>query len=197
MATPDGPQRRALSSSGTSAESAAAAADPASERIELNNLFDRLLAVACLLLMGGVVATVLLQVGMRYVFNSPLAWSEEFARYQLVWLAFLGAALAYRLRMHIAVDAAAEMLKQRSLKSLESAISGLVHAVVLVVALVLVSAGYDLVGSTWSRTTPALGAPMGAVYLAVPVAGLIIIGSAVQSLVQNLRLRQGGIGRGD
>ena len=118
--------RRRPSDESVAAEGAASA-DPMGEQIELATWFDRLLAKICVVLLGAVVATVLLQVTMRYVFNAPLAWSDELARYQLVWLTFLGAGLAYRLRMHIAVDAVSEMLKARGLKSLEKVNGAIVH----------------------------------------------------------------------
>jgi hypothetical protein len=39
---------------------------------------------------------VAVQVFFRYVLNQSLFWSEELARYLLVWLSFLGASVAYR-----------------------------------------------------------------------------------------------------
>lgn len=35
------------------------------------------------------------QIVMRYGFNSSLLWAEEMCRYMLIWLSFLGIALAY------------------------------------------------------------------------------------------------------
>ena len=49
------------------------------------------------ILMIGVVAA---QVFFRYVLNHSLFWSEELARYILVWLTFLGASVAYRRGVH-------------------------------------------------------------------------------------------------
>ena len=47
---------------------------------------------------------VLLQVIMRYIFNSPLTWTEEFARYLFVYITFLGAALLIYERGHLYVE---------------------------------------------------------------------------------------------
>ena len=41
------------------------------------------------------------QVVMRYAFNSPLIWSEELARWLLIWLTFTGSALALKHRQHL------------------------------------------------------------------------------------------------
>ena len=49
--------------------------------------------VACLLLCFLVIA-LFLQVLFRYVLQSPLPWSEEAARFALIWLSFLAAVVA-------------------------------------------------------------------------------------------------------
>ncbi|MGI9303227.1 MAG: TRAP transporter small permease [Gammaproteobacteria bacterium] len=43
------------------------------------------------------------QVIARYVFEAPLSWSEELARFLLMWLAMLSAAYAFKLRAHFAL----------------------------------------------------------------------------------------------
>lgn len=59
-----------------------------------------------LTLMVGVLSLVAMQVITRYVVGNPWVWTEEAARYCLVWLTFLGAALLAQEGGHIAVDLA-------------------------------------------------------------------------------------------
>ena len=47
---------------------------------------------------------VAVQVFSRYVLNHSLFWSEEFARFLLVWLTFLGASSAYYRKANPGVD---------------------------------------------------------------------------------------------
>ena len=47
---------------------------------------------------------VAVQVFCRYVLNHSLFWSEELARYLLVWLTFLGASVAYYRSVHPGID---------------------------------------------------------------------------------------------
>ena len=53
---------------------------------------------------------VFLQVIFRYVLNLPLFWTEELARYCLVWASLLGSAVAVKRGQHIAVTIFMERL---------------------------------------------------------------------------------------
>ena len=59
---------------------------------------------------------VFLQFFTRYVLNNSLAWTEEIARYGLMWLAFIGGAVVTRRRSHIAVELLAHVLPQGRLR---------------------------------------------------------------------------------
>jgi TRAP-type C4-dicarboxylate transport system permease small subunit len=72
------------------------------ERVELDDIRPQdglVLAVFWALAM-----VVFLQFFTRYVLNSSLGWTEEIARYLLIAVTFLGAAMAVRKRSHIAVE---------------------------------------------------------------------------------------------
>ena len=48
--------------------------------------------------------TVLIQVFFRFVLQSPLRWTEELARYLMIWLVLLASSIAMRNRAHLQVD---------------------------------------------------------------------------------------------
>ena len=56
----------------------------------------------------GLAFIVFLQFFTRYVLNDSLAWTEEIARYGLMWVVFIGAAMVTRRNTHIAVELALE-----------------------------------------------------------------------------------------
>src|SRR5690606_9920890 len=58
----------------------------------------------------GMAIIVFLQFFTRYVMNDSFAWTEEIARYMLMWVTFVGAATAFRRGTHISVEAAQELL---------------------------------------------------------------------------------------
>lgn len=56
------------------------------------------------LVFWGMGAIVFLQFFTRYILNDSLAWTEEIARYALIWVTFIGAAVVVRKNMHISVE---------------------------------------------------------------------------------------------
>lgn len=65
---------------------------------------------ACGVLMAAIATVVFLQVFTRYVLAYPWGWPEELARILFVWVALLGAALAFRRTGHFSIDALAGVL---------------------------------------------------------------------------------------
>lgn len=59
------------------------------------------------------VIVVLLQVIFRYVMRISVPWTEEFARYLLILITFVGGALAVRDKQHIAVTAIIDKLPKK------------------------------------------------------------------------------------
>ncbi|ATI44000.1 transporter (plasmid) [Pacificitalea manganoxidans] len=55
-------------------------------------------------LLGVVVFTTLLQIVMRYAFNAPLIWSEEFVKLLIVWITFIGASAVCYDGRHLNVE---------------------------------------------------------------------------------------------
>jgi TRAP-type C4-dicarboxylate transport system permease small subunit len=64
----------------------------------------RLLEWLLIALLAGMAAMVLLNVVLRYGFNSGLTFSEEMSRYFFVWLTFVGAVLTFAEHGHIGVE---------------------------------------------------------------------------------------------
>lgn len=63
--------------------------------------FDLLLSGFFLCITVGVV---IVNVGLRYLFQGGLFWAEEVATTAFIWSVFVGSAAAYRYKMHIGID---------------------------------------------------------------------------------------------
>ena len=60
---------------------------------------------------------VFLQFFTRYVMNDSLAWTEEIARYGLMWVVFIGGAMVTRRNSHIAVELVSNVMKPGRLRA--------------------------------------------------------------------------------
>jgi TRAP-type transport system small permease protein len=69
--------------------------------VEIDHRLEDWLAFCVFWAMAGIV---FLQFFTRYVLNDSLAWTEEIARYGLIWITFIGAAVVVRKKAHIAVE---------------------------------------------------------------------------------------------
>lgn len=119
------------------------------------------------------VLDVLWGVFSRHLLGSQSRWTEELARFLLMWVALLGAALVFRDRGHLGVDYVVGKLTPDARRVAE----GLTHvAVFTFAALIMVGGGYRLVSETLSRNqlSPALRWKMGYVYSVIPMSGLFV-----------------------
>jgi TRAP-type C4-dicarboxylate transport system permease small subunit len=122
-------------------------------------------SVACMAL---ILLLVIGQVIMRYIFNSPLVWSEELAVYCMVWLAFVGAIIAMRDKEHIEVDIVLVFLPEK-FRHLMKLVSRSITAIFL---LVLTVYGFQLTMENYNIPSAANQIHMGYVYIIIPVSAI-------------------------
>jgi len=134
---------------------------------------DVVLKNVLIVLMVALVASVSWQVISRYVFASPSSWTEEVARFLLIWIGVLGAAYAFRTGVHLGLDLLPKKLTGRSAETLK--LFTLV-VVVLFSVTVLIIGGGKLVVLTWElrQYSAVLGLPIAFVYSVIPTAGVLI-----------------------
>lgn len=108
------------------------------------------------LLLGLLVAVMAAQVAARYVFGAPIAWSEELARFVLIWLAFMAAVFVMGEGGHITVDVVSRRLSRKGRLALE----GVSSLVVILACTMLLPAGIAFARQMGSVRSPALQIPM-------------------------------------
>ncbi|WP_235898468.1 TRAP transporter small permease [Parahaliea maris] len=147
---------------------------------------DRLFRWLLSALMALLVVSVTWQILSRYLLSEPSSWTEELARFLLVWIGILGASYAYKVKMHLGID----LLAQRLRGGKAFALDVFVNAVVAGFALaVMVVGGSKLVAMTWelNQVSPALGLPMAWVYTVVPLSGALITIYAAENCLHGWR----------
>jgi TRAP-type C4-dicarboxylate transport system permease small subunit len=134
---------------------------------------DRWLENTVAVLLGAMVLNVSWQVFTRFVLREPSTYTEELARFLLIWSGLLGACVAWRRRMHLSIrlfgDTTGDPPRWMARVTLISTAAFSV--------LVLFVGGIRLVALTLQleQHSAALGWPLGYVYLAVPLTGAILL----------------------
>jgi len=141
------------------------------------------LVIALLATMAGVL---MLEVALRFSVRMSLSWVSEFARYAMVWMTFLGAALALKDREHIRVAFFVSLLPRMARRQALIAI----NVVLLVFLAALIRFSIAIVTIEMSMRTSALEIPFGWVVAAAPVSGVLMM---LYLLIDTGRLFRGEI----
>jgi len=141
------------------------------ERVK--GIVNRILEAVLIILMGASVLNVLWQVFSRFVLGVPSSLTEEIARFLLIWIGVLGAGYAVGRGDHLAFELLPRQLSGAARAWLQI---GIQSCVALFAGGVLVLGGVRLVYLQLSlgQTSAALGLPMGYVYLALPLSGVVM-----------------------
>ena len=87
--------------------------------MKLREKIDSFLEKALILIMSLMVVNVLWQVFSRYLLTNPSSFTDELARYLMIWVGVLGAAYVSGKRSHVAITYFAEKLKEARKRKLQ------------------------------------------------------------------------------
>lgn len=122
------------------------------------------------LMLAVLVASLVYQVFGRYVLNRAPGWTEEVARFLVVYITMLGAAAVIRREGHVAVNVLVDALPN----GLRHAVLWVRDAVVLGAAGILMWYGYGFAVIGARRLSPAMEISMYWPFLAIPLSGGLI-----------------------
>ena len=146
------------------------------------------------LAMAALIVAISLQVGSRLFFRA-LGWTEEVSRFLVIWITFLGAALAWQQHRHIAVGVLVDALPAAGARLLR--IAACVVAIAFMVALVMV--GLEYMGTQGRQRSAALRLPMARIYAVIPLSAALMAWFALSDLLRILASKdvaaQGGTGQ--
>ena len=126
---------------------------------------------------------VAVQVFCRYILNSSLFWSEELARYMLVWISFFGAVAGFYHHLHPGVDVVTSRLSPAGRFFCQVA----VHGLTILLALAMVISGSQFAWFVRLQISPALGLPKWLVLSVIPLSGMLFLLYAITFLLQTIR----------
>lgn len=133
-------------------------------------LFESVLDKVLIVLFLTMVAAIVWQVFARYVLGAPTIWSEELARFLLVWVTMLGSAYVLEHGGHVSVTVFVDMLPEAGQRIL----AFVRDAIVIAMAGSLAYYGYGFAYSGTRRVSTGLGVTMAYPYAAVPIGAALI-----------------------
>ena len=116
----------------------------------------------------------------RYVFRSPLIWTDELASILFLWLAMLGSVIALQRSEHMRLTAVVGGMSPAGRARTEA----LASAAVAVFLLMVVPSAWDYASDQWSIETPALGIPDTYRSIALLVGSVLMVITAVTRLLR-------------
>jgi TRAP-type C4-dicarboxylate transport system permease small subunit len=124
--------------------------------------------------MAGNVLNVLWQVFTRFVLRDPSSFTEELARFLLIWVGLLGASYVAGQKMHLAIDVVLKSLRGKARGLAELSVQAFIF---LFAFFVMGIGGTRLVAITLklNQISAALRLQLGYVYCVLPLSGLLIM----------------------
>lgn len=160
------------------------------------NIFDRLESFATwlakitlfvvIVLTGVLVITVLTGVFFRYIVRSSLSWTEELARYLMIWAALLAVSVGIKDKEHVGI----QLLIRQFPPLVTKIITAVVYIITIVFLYMLTAKGYQVAVKGQRQLSLALNISMYWPLMSIPVSGTLAI---IQQLIQLIMIFKPGM----
>ncbi|MGP8314157.1 TRAP transporter small permease [Enterocloster aldenensis] len=128
---------------------------------KLFHFLDKTMETCSAIILAGMTLLIFIQVLARYIFKTPLAWSEEGARFLFIWMTFIAGYVGARKGQHIGVELI-QNLFPAPIRMGMKVICDLLSAFFFLMVLYYCGTQW---GKLSSQTSPALHLSMALVYL--------------------------------
>ena len=136
-----------------------------------SDVVEKITAVPLMIIGASMVLVVLVGTFWRYVLNDPILWTEEAARYLMIWMALAGASISMKRREHVGIRLIIRLFPFWFQKLIQLISSALMAYFLYV----LIREGWILAWGARFQVSPALGFAMFWPLLSVPVSGALIL----------------------
>jgi len=134
-------------------------------------LLSRLIESLVVLIAGIIVAIVTAEVTLRYLFSHSMIFTEELSRYLMVWIVFLGSALAIRDGSHIHIQILVKRLGPRMQQNVK-----LTSYALMIAFLVFITVeGLKILPRQLQQMCITIDISLFYFYLAIPVGSILMI----------------------
>lgn len=153
---------------------------------KVSDWITKILAYILIILMALMVLDVSWQVITRFIMKNPSSFTEELARFLLIWIGVLGASYAYKTNAHLGIDILTYRLTGVKKKISQITVASLV---MLFAIFIMVIGGMRLVQLTFTlnQLSAAMEIKMGFIYLVIPLSGILTIFYSIGFIIDAIK----------
>jgi TRAP-type C4-dicarboxylate transport system permease small subunit len=141
---------------------------------KIRNSIEKIIEWVLISLLGIMVINVLWQVFSRFFTSNPSSFTDELARYLMIWLGILGAAYVGGKNEHVAIDFFAKKFSASNQKLMAAFVSISISSFAFF-ALLIGGSRLVYITAKLEQFSPSLQIPLAVVYAVIPISGVLII----------------------
>ena len=145
---------------------------------------NKLVEVISVIILVLVSLVIFYSVLLRYVFKSPLAWSEEVARYMFIWMVFLGFSIAEKSGDHFKIEVFIEMVPAK----VRLIIEVILNMLIFYALFVLFKEGIKYYDQGKSGLSTILQMPLNYIYVALPISMVLTFLNRIDTVQKTIRM---------
>ena len=140
----------------------------------IRNSIEKIIEWVLISLLGIMVINVLWQVFSRFFTSNPSSFTDELARYLMIWLGILGAAYVAGKNEHVAIDFFVKKFSASKRKLMASFASISISSFAFF-GLLIGGSRLVYITAQLEQFSPSLQIPLAVVYAVIPISGVLII----------------------
>lgn len=132
---------------------------------------NKVVEILLFVLLSAMTIIVFIQVLFRYVINAPLFWTEEAARYIMIWIVYIGASVGIRRGSHLGFT----YFVDKSSPKVSKWLSLIANLGLLTFCVNIIYYGAIIALQNLHQLSAGLQIPVAWVYVALPISGILSI----------------------
>jgi TRAP-type transport system small permease protein len=138
---------------------------------KISYYIDKIIGYICIIMGITMTVTTLLGILFRYIMTNPLPWTEELARYSMIWMGLLAISIGVRRNLHLGV----EMFMNKFPMIIRRIITYFSRLLIGFFLYMLSIYGYDMAINGLHQTSPGLQISMFYVLISIPISAILAL----------------------
>ncbi|MDQ0338272.1 TRAP-type C4-dicarboxylate transport system permease small subunit [Caldalkalibacillus uzonensis] len=151
------------------------------------DIFNKYLTIIMGLFLGIMSVVIFFQVFSRFFLGLPLPWSEELARFLMIYTVFFGAAVALRHQKLIAIEVIAESVSKNTRRLIKTVANG----IGIVFFIIVLIKGLEVMERVHNQVSAAMQLPMSVAYAAIPIGAVLLIINGIAVIIELYTVEEG------